>query len=934
MSQRQEDKERQEYYAKEGKNTDVFKLLLSMILTMAMVVGTLGMPGNTVRVLASLDDPHMHAFEYSLSEDGRSLTGICNVPDCTIGVTPAAITFTIDPGTPVYDGTIKSATVLSSINEEWVDLYLSDSPLKYYTDEDCTQVTGPEQGAEEGEAPSKAGTYWVTLTMWEAPELTAKAAFTITKANSAAPEVLPTGATGLVYTGDASELLGSAPAGLKYSLGSAAEAGATWSETCPTAANAGTYYVWYMLPAADTVNYNDYVSDSPVTVQIAKASQSAPVLTESEATTVNSVTLPALTGHGAASYAICTTDSCPDVNDPSLWQTSPEFTGLTEGTGYYFFARFAGDENYEAAVSTGLSVSTLSGQNNYQNHSYLDDIPSGSEMPAAEKRTVSVNGSEVEIPVVISGKTAAIGELTEEQIGQLAKGNDGSGVLFDLSSFGDGVEAVSMSADTLQQLTQSGDGGVSIVANEEKKEEGGGSNVKKDDVGKARMENPFTTPDAEDILGISKEDILGISKEDIMKTNDEVLKSFHDKSRLAQVDLDKNIVDNAITMGKSSDTDVAFGLNSIGADNVSKAIGPELYSSITADGTQILSAVQASIKVGDTEIHNLGGIATIKWDVKSSEIDLSKIGGVSVHKEQSTEDGKERVTVREIKTIVDDNPSEDVLKAMRDGHAEATWHDEATRHDEIFRNGYDPRNAESFWNVNKTVNEIIVYTSKFSYFFLTYNENKIVDASRYKLSAAEQAIIAINSGLAADYQKDKLELTWGRSGYADGYLVYAAYNNKKFGEPVAKITSKDVTSVTLEKLGGKAIDPAGIVKFYVTAYYLAEDGTQIVSGKSITARVVGPENDSYTNAEKINVKNELRTGIGKKKKINAATVAADDTKKLLDDSNGKKFTYRTTNPRVATVNSKGVITGVAAGTCDIYVYGMNGCAEKIQVTVK
>ena len=44
--------------------------------------------------------------------------------------------------------------------------------------------------------------------------------------------------------------------------------------------------------------------------------------------------------------------------------------------------------------------------------------------------------------------------------------------------------------------------------------------------------------------------------------------------------------------------------------------------------------------------------------------------------------------------------------------------------------------------------------------------------------------------------------------------------------------------------------------------------------------------------------------------------------------------YESTNTKVATVSSKGVIKGVKKGTCYVYAYAQNGIAKKIKVTVK
>ena len=97
-----------------------------------------------------------------------------------------------------------------------------------------------------------------------------------------------------------------------------------------------------------------------VTGTITKATQTAvpdaPTVIER---TSRSVTLAALgtTGQGALEYGYTTGTE----GEPDNWQTDMTFRGLTSGTTYTFYARYAGNNNYNPAVSvTGTETSTLS----------------------------------------------------------------------------------------------------------------------------------------------------------------------------------------------------------------------------------------------------------------------------------------------------------------------------------------------------------------------------------------------------------------------------------------------------------------------------------------------------------------------------------------------------------------------------------------------
>ena len=65
------------------------------------------------------------------------------------------------------------------------------------------------------------------------------------------------------------------------------------------------------------------------------------------------VIAPSGTG-GAVTYAMSTENTAPADG----WQTSTVFTGLTENTTYYFFAKVAASGNYAAAVSAGTPITT------------------------------------------------------------------------------------------------------------------------------------------------------------------------------------------------------------------------------------------------------------------------------------------------------------------------------------------------------------------------------------------------------------------------------------------------------------------------------------------------------------------------------------------------------------------------------------------------
>ena len=129
---------------------------------------------------------------------------------------------------------------------------------------------------------------------------------------------------------------------------SSADAGESIGVTVSNIQTDGDDSAWYTVSAP-----------TGVTGAITKATQAAPNAPTVIERTSSSVTLAALgmTGQGALEYGYTTGVE----GEPDNWQTGTTFTGLTSGTTYTFYARYAGNNNYNPAVSaTGTETFTLS----------------------------------------------------------------------------------------------------------------------------------------------------------------------------------------------------------------------------------------------------------------------------------------------------------------------------------------------------------------------------------------------------------------------------------------------------------------------------------------------------------------------------------------------------------------------------------------------
>ena len=70
---------------------------------------------------------------------------------------------------------------------------------------------------------------------------------------------------------------------------------------------------------------------------------------------------------------------------------------------------------------------------------------------------------------------------------------------------------------------------------------------------------------------------------------------------------------------------------------------------------------------------------------------------------------------------------------------------------------------------------------------------------------------------------------------------------------------------------------------------------------------------------------------GNKVRIKASAVAGSSKVKV---KRHRSLAYESSNKNIATVTKKGVVKGVRAGKCYIYVYAQDGVMAKVKVTVK
>ncbi len=176
--------------------------------------------------------------------------------------------------------------------------------------------------------------------------------------------------------------------------------------------------------------------------------------------------------------------------------------------------------------------------------------------------------------------------------------------------------------------------------------------------------------------------------------------------------------------------------------------------------------------------------------------------------------------------------------------------------------------------------------------------------------------------------KTSIKVAWNKISGAKKYVVYAGKSGKS--NKLQKITTTTKTNYTLKKFNKKKLTKGTYYKFMVVA--LNSKGKVVTSSKFAHIATLGK--NAASNPGKITTKAKKdKVTVKAKKTFKLAGAYAASSKKLkIKKVLGMR--YESTNKKVATVSSKGVIKGVKKGTCYVYAYAQNGLAKKIKVTVK
>ena len=172
-----------------------------------------------------------------------------------------------------------------------------------------------------------------------------------------------------------------------------------------------------------------------------------------------------------------------------------------------------------------------------------------------------------------------------------------------------------------------------------------------------------------------------------------------------------------------------------------------------------------------------------------------------------------------------------------------------------------------------------------------------------------------------------VKIGWKKVPGAKNYIVYGNKCGTK--NKYKKLTTTTKLTMNYTKVAGKKVKKGTYYKFIV--YAVDSNGKVLSTSKTVHVATTGGKvgNDKkVTTAAK---KGKVTLKKGKTFKLKAKAVPAS---KKLKVHRHRGMAYESSNKKIATVSSKGVIKGKTKGTCYVYAYTQNGVFAKVKVTVK
>ena len=213
--------------------------------------------------------------------------------------------------------------------------------------------------------------------------------------------------------------------------------------------------------------------------------------------------------------------------------------------------------------------------------------------------------------------------------------------------------------------------------------------------------------------------------------------------------------------------------------------------------------------------------------------------------------------------------------------------------------------------------------------FNYYDEKgKVVTLKNPRRVKPTKAIL-VAKGIASG--KRAVTISWNKVTGADRYLIYMG----KCNTGKKKYKYKRVKTVKSGTLRWKRTNLARSTyyKFYVVAQRKSGGKYKTIATSRDGHFISGNSRGSYTNPKSLKLnKNKISLKKGKSATIKGK-VNKVNGRKRIQTSHARLLRFRSNNPSVASVNSKGKITAKGVGGCNIYVQTVNGIWQVCRVTV-
>ena len=903
---------------------------------------TFTMPKKNVTVKAEFEESsHEHSFTYSAT--GEKIVATCSANGCTLTNQQAVLTI-VKPTLKTYgqtgEGISEKATLtgLEAFNTA-TRKTIAVTNIKYVGRDGTTY-------AESTTAPTNAGKYTAKITV---EGKTASVDYEITKADSTATVTAPTAKT-LTYTGSAQELVnsGSATGGTMYYAVTAENAApadeSLYTTSIPTATDAGTYYVWYMVKGNS--GHSDVAAKS-LTVSIAGKDISAAKVTLSNTSFMydnseKTVSVKKVT-----------------LGDKELAADDYEMSGTIKATDQGDYeVTVTGKGNYTGTVKAKWSIAKKTSEVVLETPS---DVTTAVSDVACENLS-SYTDSQTEDTVAVKLDVKPVAENSVDN-------NVASKIKAAIQEAFSGVESESTKTEYLDmKVTKAVNGGtaqeisdVSAVLEIELSYDLTGKYnpvIVREHGGKAMQFGRLSSKplsgfkDGTFFVGnnsifvysryfstysityataptyqVTFDDATGNTNQIIVSSGGKVTRPA-DPTRSGYTFNGWYNGDKAYDFNSAVNSDIALtakwtkngspGGNGGSGGGGTTPVTPGKNTPAKPSAPTLDSKTDTSITVKTVAGQEYSRDGGKTWQTSGTFTGLTPETEYSI------------VTKIAATSTANESPVSDALKVTTDKKADSSTPTPGSTTTPTDKPTETPGSTTAPTDTPSTTTTPGATDTP-----STTTTPGATSAPADKVTKTEKAKakLSLNAGLKVSCVGKKVTVKWGKVSKADRYVVYAAYCGPDKCTKI-KALSGSKTSMTFTKLNGSKLNLKKNIKVYVIAYRKV-NGKETKLAKSITAHVVGTKNAKYTNVKKIKLsKSSYTLKVNKTATVKAEIVLEDKKKKQLSDSHAPEFRYASSNTKVATVDKNGKIKAVGKGTCYIYVYAKNGYAKKIKVTVK